>query len=143
MRLSEAILKGDKKKKACPSHYLARRFWLLRLFGDGHEYSGCAFGGALLAVGAPIEQYWFSTRYWVMRAIGMHFPWVTDAVEREISRLYFQVAEGAMSIETLAAGVRVIEPKCDCNRHNCDCVQKEMDTMLAGMETPAATKVNA
>lgn len=95
MRLSEAILLGDSLKKP-------DGMWYKALHG-----CGCAIAGARLAAGhsdrepfVPLNSPQFVAEW----------PWVTQEQLYAISRKYFRVERGEMTIEQLADYVHSIEP---------------------------------
>lgn len=105
MKLSEAILLGDTLKKCDSTRWLSP---------DGS--CGCAFGGALLAVGAYSKDLAVALRDMRVEAIAeiplirAQWPWLEASHLTTISGKYFGVADGLNTIEDVAAYVRAIEP---------------------------------
>jgi hypothetical protein len=107
MRLAPAIILGDTTKSCNPERWLS---------ADEVGLCGCAFGGALLAVGVTYQQ--FSSEVLQSPGVPIHelpcvksrWPWLTLKITHEISKLYRQVAAGENNIEDVADYVSTIEP---------------------------------
>ena len=102
MQLSEAIILGDPLKQCDPGEWISE---------DGS--CGCAFGGALLAVGVDIKQFRSEYRGRQISetlTVKKLWPWLTEWHLDEISELYFRVYTGWKTIEDVATYVRGIEP---------------------------------
>ena len=104
MRLSEAIILGDSLKAPDPGQWLSP---------DGS--CGCAFGGALIAAGAGISEFFGQNQGSVksiaeapiVRAL---WPWITAEHLQMITNLYYAVCNGYCVIEDVADYVRSVEP---------------------------------
>lgn len=102
MLLQDAIILGDTLKKGDPEQWLS---W------DGS--CGCAFGGALLAVGVTAEEFNYQAANFHMAelpAVRSRWPWIKPEHLYAISQLYREAAHGQGTIEDVAAYVRSIEP---------------------------------
>lgn len=102
MQLSEAIILGDTLKRCDPMTWIS---------ADGS--CGCALGGALLAAGVTVNEFWrqfASCDVPELPAIMNLWPWLTADHIDEISNIYFMVEAGDATIEDVAAYVRTIEP---------------------------------
>lgn len=102
MLLQHAIILGDPLKRSDPRQWLSP---------DGS--CGCAFGGALLAVGidpAVFNFEWQEYQQGEWPSVTELWPWLTSDHLFEISGLYAKVCEGKSTIESVAAYVRTIEP---------------------------------
>lgn len=104
MRLSEAIILGDTLKKCDPNLFIS---------SDGS--CGCAFGGALLAVGVTPAEWgkelrgpWRTTDE--LDCVKSRWPWLKLRHVARISSLYYAVADGKATIEDVAVYIRSVEP---------------------------------
>lgn len=107
MLLSEAIILGDTLKQGDANRWLT---------DDGS--CGCAFGGALIAIGLSDSYREEARRVFpgfclepnesisVMSAL----PWITEEILDNITDLYAEVRRQKATIEDVAAYVRTVEP---------------------------------
>jgi len=103
MKLIEAIILGDTLKQANPRTFISP---------DGS--CGCAFGGALLAVGITAKQYIGELTAFneihELPCVLSRWPWIEQKHILKIGELYWLVYEGKATIEDVAAYVRSVEP---------------------------------
>lgn len=102
MLLQHAIILGDPLKTADATTWLS---------DDGS--CGCAFGGALLAVGVTPEEFlsdWLSFPPSEWPCVQSRWPWLTWDHMLAISGMYHDVVSGKSTIEDIADYVRTIEP---------------------------------
>lgn len=104
MQLSEAIILGDSLKAPDPGQWLS---------ADGS--CGCAFGGALIAAGADISEF-FGQNHGCVESIAEApivralWPWLTPEHLQTITTLYYAVYNDYITIEDVADYVRSVEP---------------------------------
>lgn len=107
MKFSEAIILGDTLKRASSTCFLQKRW--------GGWY-GCAIGGAILAMGLGEvllqERKHTGMGPFDCPTIRKSVPWMTESIEAGITRIYHEVVQGRIGIETVAAYVQSVEPQC-------------------------------
>jgi len=106
MQLSSAIVLGDTLKRSTSTNWLQKRWG---------GWWGCAIGGALLAMGLG-EQFLAEITHTGMSpldcpSVEKALPWLTQPILDEITRLYHEVIQGRITIETVAAYVQTVEPQ--------------------------------
>lgn len=128
MKLSDAMVLGDSLRSRNPD------YWLI---GN----SGCAMGGAMLAVGKKDDQekcYRQHTSY--TEYMFDQWPWLAPVHLGEISNRFKRVCEGKETLESLIDYVRSIEPECgECLRFGCICNEAVSSTAEAVKETETVT----
>lgn len=106
MRFSEAIVLGDTLKRPCSTNWIQYRWG---------GWWGCAVGGALLALG--LGEAFLADRVHTgmgpldCPSVVKALPWLTQSILDEITRLYHEVVQGRIAIETVAAYVQTVEPE--------------------------------